>query len=297
MAGFQKATRKRVFLKLAVTGASGSGKTYSALRLAKGISNKVALIDTENGSASLYADRFDFDTLDIKPPFNDFKKFIDAIELAAKEGYEVIIIDSASHFWEGILEFKDKLDRRGGNSYTNWGEAGQHFKDIIAAVLQSQIHVIACMRSKIDYIIEKNAEGKSIPKKVGLAPIMRDGIEYEFTTVFDIDMSHNAATSKDRTGLFADRIEMITEDTGKRLMEWRNSASAENTPDPAINSDTAEILKKLREKCKASNTGKDAVEKAAAEWGVGLKDMAAQKKDLLEGIFERSFEIESGMEG
>lgn len=233
MAGFQKAVKKRVWLKLAITGASGSGKTYSALRLAHGMGKKVAMIDTENGSASLYADRFEFDTLDLTPPY-EFGKFVDAINQAVAAGYEVIIIDSASHFWEGILEYKGKLDARGGNSYTNWNEAGEHFKDILSAVLQSPIHVIACMRSKIDYVLEDNERGKKTPRKVGLAPIMRDGIEYEFTTVFDVDMSHNAAASKDRTGLFADKIAQITEDTGKRLMAWRDSGEAvsESTPEP-----------------------------------------------------------------
>ncbi len=232
MAGFQKAIKKRVWLKLAITGASGSGKTYSALRLAHGMGKKIAMIDTENGSASLYADRFEFDTLDLTPPY-EFGKFVDAINQAVAAGYDVIIIDSASHFWEGILEYKGKLDARGGNSYTNWNEAGAHFKDILSAVLQSPIHVIACMRSKIDYVLEDNERGKKTPRKVGLAPIMRDGIEYEFTTVFDVDMNHNAAASKDRTGLFSDKIAQITEDTGKRLMAWRDSGEAvvSATPD------------------------------------------------------------------
>ena len=130
---FTKATRKKVFLKLAVTGPSGSGKTYSALRLARGLvgpSGKVALIDTENGSASLYADKFEFDTLDLAPPF-DHQKFVEGISAAVQAGYQCIIIDSASHFWEGILEYKSQLDSRpGSNSYTNWRAAGDKFSDI-----------------------------------------------------------------------------------------------------------------------------------------------------------------------
>lgn len=212
---FKKASRKRVKLKSAISGPPGSGKTTSALRMARGLvgpNGKIALIDTENGSASLYSDRFDFDVCEISPPF-DHHKFIEAIMQAVDDGYSVIIIDSASHFWEGILDYKDKLDRRGGNGYTNWNEAGRQFKGILNAVLQSDAHVICCLRSKIDYVIEPDSKGKSVPRKVGLAPIMRDGVEYEFTTVFDVDLAHNAATSKDRTGLFTDRIFQITEET------------------------------------------------------------------------------------
>ena len=218
---FKKATRKQAKIKLAVTGASGSGKTFSSLRLAKGLADgkKVAVIDTENGSASLYSDRFDFDTLDLSPPFTH-DKFIQAISAAEGAGYEVLVIDSASHIWEGILEYKSKLDGRGGNSYTNWADAGNKFKGILDAVLQSKLHVICCLRSKMDHVIDKDSSGRTTIKKVGMAPIMRDGIEYEFTTVLDVDMSHQASASKDRTGMFTDKIFQVTEDTGKAIAKW-----------------------------------------------------------------------------
>ena len=216
-----------------MTGPSGSGKTYSALRLARGLvgpTGKIALIDTENGSASLYADRFQFDVLDIAPPF-DNEKFIDGVNAAVEAGYQAIIIDSASHFWEGILDYKDKLDQRGGNSYTNWKIAGDKFSGIIKAVLQSKVHIICCMRSKMDYVQEKDDRGKTQVKKVGLAPIMRDGIEYEFTAVFDVALNHQAAVSKDRSGLFVDKIFQITEETGAQLEAWRLSGS-DAQPEP-----------------------------------------------------------------
>ena len=226
---FQKATRKRVKLKLAITGPSGSGKTYSALRLATGLGGKIALIDTENASASLYSEKFNFDTVDITPPFDD-AKFVAAVKDAVDGGYSTVIIDSASHFWEGILEYKSRLDARpGSNSYTNWNEAGKRFKSILDSVLQSPIHLIACMRSKMDYILEDNAKGKKVPVKVGLAPIMRDNTEYEFAIVFDVAMDHAAKTSKDRSGLFSDSLFQITEDTGKTLLKW-----VEHGAEPAV---------------------------------------------------------------
>ena len=248
---FKKASRKRIKLKVGVTGPAGSGKTTSAIRLARGLAGpdgKIAVIDTENGSASLYSDRYDFDVLEISPPF-DHQKFMDGINAAVGAGYDVVIIDSASHFWEGILAYKDALDRRGGNSFTNWNEAGRHFKEILSAVLQSPVHVICCLRSKMDYILEADSRGKMSPKKVGLAPIMRDGIEFEFTSVFDVDLSHHAATSKDRTGLFTDKIFQITEETGEQLVRWLETApaptpqvpSSEETVYMAIDVQVAEI--------------------------------------------------------
>lgn len=231
MSTFKKASRKQIKLKLAITGASGSGKTTSALRLAHGLGKKIALIDTENGSASLYSDRYEFDGMDMAPPFTH-DKFIQAINDAVTAGYEVLIIDSASHFWEGILEYKNKLDARGGNSYTNWADAGQKFKGILDAILHSPIHLICCMRSKMEYVLETNERGKQVPKKVGMAPIMRDGIQYEFTTVWDVDSAHQASTSKDRTGLFGDKIEQITEEHGQRLLGWLESGAKPIVEDP-----------------------------------------------------------------
>jgi hypothetical protein len=228
---FIKATRHKVFLKLAMTGPTGSVKTYSANLLAAGLSNggRIALLDTENKSASLYADLFKFDVLDISPPFTE-SKFIEGINAATGETYAVLIIDSFSHAWQGILDYKAGLDARGGNSYANWNKAGSKFNELLAAILQSKIHIIACMRSKMDYILEPDLRGKMVPRRVGLAPVMRDGIEYEFTTVFDGDLDHFVTVSKDRTGLFVDQRFQITEETGHKLLAWLSSAPE---PEPA----------------------------------------------------------------
>jgi hypothetical protein len=227
MSKFNLATRHKVFLKIAITGPAGSVKTFSSILLALGLANggKVALLDTENKSASLYADRFKFFVLDISPPFTE-QKFIEAIEAAVSEGCVVLIIDSYSHAWLEILDFKTGLDAKGGNSYINWGKAGAKFNKLEAAVQQSQIHIICCMRSKMDYVLEPDIRGKMVPRKVGLAPIMRDGIEYNFSTVFDGDLDHFVSVSKDRTGLFVDQRFQITEETGRKLLAWRNSAPA-----------------------------------------------------------------------
>lgn len=258
MSLFQKAQRSQVFLKLAITGPSGSGKTLSALRLATGLTsesgNRIGLIDTENDSASLYADLtegqcksfgipapLDFDVCGIAPPFEAIA-FDHAIKQAVKEGYGAVVIDSASHLWKGILAYKGDIDARGGNQWTNWREPDKKFQDAIDSVLQSKIHVIFCMRSKTEYILEDNGKGKQAPRKVGLAPIMKDGLEFEFSAVLDVQMDHRAQSSKDRTGLFpSDKIFQINEDTGREVLAWLKTATpkAEATPKPESSDEEA----------------------------------------------------------
>lgn len=230
MSVFKKAERRGVYLKIAATGPSGSGKTTGAIRVGRGLvgpNGRIALIDTENKSASLYADLDDFDVLDMEAPY-EAPKFTEAILAAEAAGYEVLIIDSFSHVWEAVLQYKEQLDRRGGNGYTNWGPAGEKFKDVLNALLRSRMHIIACMRAKTEYVLETNEKGKQVPRKVGLAPVMRGDIEFEFTTVFDLDMSHNAATSKDRTRMFDGRIFQLSTKVGEALAEWLKGAKPED---------------------------------------------------------------------
>ncbi len=227
---FQKAQKHGTHIKLAITGPSGAGKTYSALRLAKGLAGegRVALIDTENESASLYAGDFDFDVTNVDPPYT-MDKLVEPTKYVLKNNYDVLVIDSASHFWNGVLDYKTNLDKRGGNSFANWGEANKKYDLMLRAILFSKIHVIVCMRSKMEYVLQENEKGKHVPQKIGMAPIMRDGVEYEFTTVFDLDIAHQAQASKDRTQMFGDEIFQITEKTGRQLTEWLKGTSNQVT--------------------------------------------------------------------
>lgn len=221
---FKKAQRIQSKLKIGISGPSGSGKTYSALRLASGIGKKIAVLDSERGSASLYSDRFDFDVVEITPPFTP-QKYVDVMRAAYQQGYDVLIIDSVSHAWAGeggLLNQKEQLDARGGNSFANWAKMTPKQEKFVSAIVQCPIHIICTMRSKQDYS-QTNEGGKVKIQKVGLAPVQREGFEYELTTVFDVAMNHEAETSKDRTGLFVDKIATITEDTGKAFMQWLNA--------------------------------------------------------------------------
>lgn len=247
---FRKAERTQARLKIALTGPSGSGKTFSGLLIAAGIGKRIAVVDTENRSASLYAGMdkgplagLEFDTLEIDPPYT-IAKYLEAIEAAERGGYDVLVIDSISHAWAGeggLLDKKGALDQRAGsNSYTNWAPITKEHELFKARLLNSDLHLICTMRSKQDYILEVNDRGKSTPKKVGLAPIQRDGMEYEFTTVLDLAMDHNAAASKDRTGLFDGQVFKPSKETGAKIMKWLKAGKPVEKPAGALKASPAE---------------------------------------------------------
>lgn len=217
----RKAERRNAKIKLALQGPSGSGKTYSALQIAKGLTDlkQVVVIDTENYSADLYDHVGDFNVIDIVKPFSP-EKYIQAIEDSVKAGMKVIIIDSLSHEWEGEGGILDIHGQLAGNSFTNWAKVTPRHNALIQAILNADAHVIATFRTKQDYVLtDKN--GKMVPEKVGLKSVTRDGMDYEFTIVFDLDVAHNCIASKDRTGLFvADLPFRASEFTGKRILNW-----------------------------------------------------------------------------
>jgi hypothetical protein len=217
--------RKKAKIKMALQGSSGSGKTYSALLLAHGLTNgdfsKVAIIDTENGSADLYAHLGQYNVLTLPPPFTP-ENYIKAIDVCINSGMEVIIIDSISHCWDYLLDYHSSLS---GNSFTNWGKITPLQKAFTDKILQCDAHVIATMRTKQDYVLNQK-DGKYIPEKVGLKAVQKDGLDYEFTIVFDVDIKHFAISSKDRTGLFMGKPEfIINSQTGRNILEWCNSGT------------------------------------------------------------------------
>lgn len=223
----RKSERKQAKIKMALQGSSGSGKSLSSLLLAKGLTNdnlaKVTVVDTENGSADLYAHLGNYNVLPLQPPYTP-EKFIEAMEVCEKAGMECIILDSISHVWDELLDYHSKLP---GNSFTNWNKVTPRQKAFIDKILQCNAHVIATMRTKQDYVLQQK-DGKYVPEKVGLKAVQRDDVSYEFTIVFDIDIKHFAIASKDRTNLFSGKPEfMINTSTGKRILEWCTSPTKE----------------------------------------------------------------------
>ena len=234
---FQKAVRQVAKLRLALSGPSGSGKTYSALLIASGIVpiEKVAVVDTENGSANLYANLGTYSVLTLHPPYTP-KKYIEAIHAAEQEGFELVIIDSLSHAWNGeggLLEQKDKATdaKYKGNGWAAWREVTPEYNKLIETMLNNSCHIIATMRSKTEYM-QDDSNGRKRIVKVGAAPIQRDGIEYEFTVVFDLSIDHVATVNKDRTRLFDGQYFVPTPDVGKTLKQWLDAGEPAPAPQP-----------------------------------------------------------------
>ncbi len=238
----RQSERKKAKIKMALQAPAGAGKTYSSLLLAHGLTNgdfsKIAIIDTENGSADLYAHLGQYNVLTLTPPFTP-ENYIKAIDVCEKAGMEVIIIDSISHCWDYLLDYHASL---AGNSFTNWAKITPLQKAFTDKILQCDAHVIATLRTKQDYVLNQK-DGKFIPEKVGLKAVQKDGLDYEFTIVFDIDIKHFAVSSKDRSGLFMGKPEFIINSaTGRKILEWCNSGTN---------------LQDVREKIKATKTVDD----------------------------------------
>lgn len=226
---FQKATKSQSRLRFALFGPSGSGKTFTALTVASAL-GKVAVIDTERGSASKYADLFDFDVLELSTYAPD--KYVEAIHEAEQAGYDVIVIDSLSHAWNGVggvLEMVDKTAKRSqsNNSYTAWRDVTPQHNALVDAITGSSLHVIATMRSKTEYVMEPNEKGKMQPRKVGLAPVQRDGMEYEFDVCGEMTIDNELLISKSRCfDLSGAVISKPTVEVGNTLKAWLSDGVA-----------------------------------------------------------------------
>ncbi|QIG90661.1 AAA family ATPase [Chryseobacterium sp. POL2] len=225
----KQSQRQQVKLRLGLSGASGFGKTKSALLLAYGMTqdwSKIAVIDTENSSASLYSDLGNYNVLDLQAPYSP-ERYIQAIELCEKSGIEVIIIDSVSHEWNGTggcLEIHEKL----GGRFQDWANVTPRHQAFINKILQSSSHIITTTRRKIDYSLDVGSNGKTQVVKHGTKEITRDGFEYELTINFElVNENHLAKASKDRTGLFMNKPEfLITSEIGQLILKWCNSGTA-----------------------------------------------------------------------
>lgn len=247
---FKKATKEQSKLRLAIFGPAGSGKTFTALRIAKGLGENIAVVDTERGSASKYSDRFSFDVAELRPPTID--NYIKFIEYASE--YDVLIIDSLSHGWQELLDEIDKLAKAKykGNTWSAWSEGTPKQRKLVDAILNYDGHVIATMRSKTEWTTEASSNGKSRPIRVGLAPEQGKGIEYEFDMLLEMSTDHIGNVIKDRTGKFQDKlIEFPDEKFGSEIKAWLSEGVKPDTPKKAL----AEAKERVSHE--AENKGED----------------------------------------
>ena len=242
---FVKAKKEKIWTKVLLGGSSGSGKTYSALRLATGLAKKcgseIAAIDTEAGRIRYYANEFDFSDMQLTEPFTP-EKYISAIEDAVNSGFKVLIIDSISHEWNYCVDIHDKMS---GNSWTNWSKVTPRHDAFMEKILQAPIHIIATVRGKDEYVLEEK-NGKQTPKKVGLGFKQRDGVEYNYTATFNIAQdTHIAEATKDNTHIFEGRYEVLTEKDGEALYDWANAGEEFALNIPKAQSDIIALATEL----------------------------------------------------
>lgn len=229
MSGFKKAVRDYIWAKVLLVAPSGAGKSYSALRVTKGMIQaheektgekaSVAFIGTESSRDKYYANEFDYDLLQLSAPFTP-ESYIEAIQMAIDGGYKFLIIDSTTHEWAGtggVLDIHSKIP---GNSYTAWARVTPRHNNFLDAMIETPIHVIATVRGKDEYVMEE-VNGKQVPKKVAMGYSQRDGYEYLFTTSFMIEQdTHIASAMKDNTHIFENANAVLTEKHGVAIYEW-----------------------------------------------------------------------------
>ena len=295
----RKAERRQAKLRIGMAGLAGSGKTLSALFLARGLAsawNKVVIIDTENGSADLYSEQGDYFVFPLKPPYSP-QNYIEVIKECEKAGMEVIIIDSITHEWSGdggCLELHDlytEADKR-KNSYSAWGKVTPLHRKFIDTMLQSSAHIITTVRTKQDYEMVSNGKGGMGVKKVGTKEITREGFEYELTINFEMQKKDGkggfGAAAKDRTGLFdGTPLMQINTELGEQIKEWNQSGAKTKeikekvvkevvTADPAPDS----LIAKLKKECPKLAELNKKCGTSFKSWGI------IQKKEATDLLFK-----------
>ena len=293
----RKAERRKAKLRLGIAAPSGAGKTYSALLMAFGLGGKIGLIDTEHGSGDLYAHLGEYDVISIEAPYT-VAKYVQAIHAFEEAGYSTIIIDSLSHAWAGdggLLDKQGKMADRGTNSFAAWRTITPEHNNLVDTMLRSPAHIIATMRAKQEYVLETNDRGKQQPKKVGMAPVQREGMEYEFTVMLDVDMNHVASASKDRTSLFDGRFFKIGKDTGEELLQWLETGSEAPVRVAADGLDDSPQARAIRITAGVNNGDAVGAAAAMAGWPDDLRDavwahLADDTRDSLTSVWPETVE-------
>lgn len=220
----RQAEKRKLALKILLSGSSGSGKTYSALRLATGIVNKaggeIYLINTEGDRGEMYAEKFKYKIVDLPEPRSP-ENYIEAIQYCMDEGASVIIIDSLSHEWNYLNE---QVNNMPGNSFNNWGKQKPRHRKLVDFIVEAKVHIIATGRGKDEYVMETNDKNKTQIKKVGVGVQQEKDTEYEYMVTFNIAQDTNVATPmKDNSELFTNKYSVLCEKDGEALYDWANS--------------------------------------------------------------------------
>ena len=277
---FEKAVKSKLKLRLAIIGPSGSGKTYTSLLLASGLSKKIALLDTERGSAKKYADLFKFSVLELENFHPD--NFIEAIKSAEAQKFDLLIIDSLSHAWNGhngALELVDKAAARlkSTSSFTAWREVTPLHNKMIDAILRADLHIIVTMRAKTEYSLEKENE-KSVVRKVGMQPIQREGLEYEFDIVGDMDLTSTMVISKTRCPILQQSvIQKPGKELAKTILKWLNSGEPvkKKVVSAGDKRERDRLIKNIKTKMEELNEKNFITVKKLSEFGDKIKDPKA----------------------
>lgn len=295
----RQAQRKQIKLKIGVGAPSGGGKTYSSLLLARGLADdwgKVYVVDTENESAAYYDKLGSWNHVPFVPPYTP-ERYIEAINYCVSQGAQVVVIDSTSHEWDGkggCLEINTQL----GGKVTDWAKVTPRHRAFIDSILQSPVHVIGTVRKKTEWEIEKGDNGKVTARKVGLADVQRQGLEYEWGLSLTLAVPHHLATvEKDRTGLFMGRPEfLITQETGVELRRWAEAGHAPTTYDNASRDDKHWLMGELKTRSVDQRLWKGVSErlngKARAEIEKVINDEWQNQQALDAAASEAAFEAD-----
>ena len=280
----RQATRRQLKARVAFDGPSGSGKTWTSLEWATVLAGegrhrgRVLVIDTEHGSASLYSDVFTFEVITWAPPY-DPGELADTIREAGAAGFDVIVVDSLSHFWEGeggTLDIVDAAAQKArGNTFAGWKAGTPALRHLVDTILAAPMHVLATMRAKTEYVLETDSKGKQAPRKVGMAPVMRAGIEYEFTLVGDLDLDHRVSITKSRCSALADVLVQPGRagDAARQFLDWLTSGEeAEPLAMPAPQGDVAAQKRAVLDLCDGN---RDLARRAWDRWGADLASVEA----------------------
>lgn len=296
---FVQATKKKAKLRLALEGPAGFGKTFTALTIATELGGKIAFVDTEAGSASKYAHLFTFDVIEMEPPF-DPRRAAEAIGAAVAGGYDTVILDSLSHFWQGtggLLSMVDEIARTKyrGDSHRAWKDGGEIEQELWDAILRSPIHVIGAMRTKRDYV-RSTEDGKTKIRAAGTKTIQREEFDFEFDLVGRFDVPTVLTIMKTRVDTLPP--ETIIDKPGAAfaatLKAWLDTGAENADIERPSGTDKARLgkaLKKLAEAKPETDWDEKAEKAARSKYGHGVESLSKSEMVELAGAME-TFAVE-----